>query len=159
MRNFSNLLILTQLDINFNVETRNKNDFKFQPNVQEQLGPFLTKKKFLQGWQKKSTSKVERFRKVSCSLARLSRNTDPENLFGFWERRCSKNYQVLWEKLQTTTFPRRKKTISQKTTSEATWYNFLPYKRRQSQVNLQIICKLFIFETVCDVRQVSKRSF
>lgn len=53
MRNFSNLLILTQLDINFNVETRNKNDFKFQPNVQEQLGPFLTKKKFLQGWEKK----------------------------------------------------------------------------------------------------------
>ena len=111
MRNFSNLLILTQLDINFNVETRNKNDFKFQPNVQEQLGPFLTKKRFLQGWKKKSTSKVERFRKVSCSLARLSRNTDPENLFGFWERQRSKNYQVLWEKLQTTTFPRRKKTL------------------------------------------------
>ena len=112
MRNFSNLLILTQLDINFNVETRNKNDFKFQPNVQEQLGPFLTKKKFLQGWEKKkTTSKVETFRKVSCSLARLSRNTDPENLFGFWERQRSKNYQVLWEKLQTTTFPRRKKTL------------------------------------------------
>lgn len=112
MRNFSNLLILTQLDINFNVEMRNKNDFKFQPNVQEQLGPFLTKKKFLQGWEKKkTTSKVETFRKVSCSLARLSRNTDPENLFGFWERQRSKNYQVLWEKLQTTTFPRRKKTL------------------------------------------------
>lgn len=74
-----------QLEINFNVQTRNTNDFKFQPNVQEQLGTFLTKKKFPQraGKTKKSTSNVERFRKVSCSLARLRRNTDPENLFGF----------------------------------------------------------------------------
>lgn len=112
MWNFSNLLILMQLDINFNVETRNKNDFKFHSNVQEQLGTFLTKKKFPQRvGKKKSTSKVERFRKAACSLARLRRNTDPENLFGFWERQRSKTYQVPWEKLQTTTFTRIKKTL------------------------------------------------
>lgn len=46
MWNFSNLLTFTQLDINLNVETKSKNDFKFQPNVQDQLGTLLTKKKF-----------------------------------------------------------------------------------------------------------------
>lgn len=37
-----------QLDINLNVDTKSKNDFKFQPNVQDQLGTLLTKKKFTQ---------------------------------------------------------------------------------------------------------------
>lgn len=43
---FSSLLTFMQLDINLNVETKSKNDFKFQPNVQDQPGTLLTKKTF-----------------------------------------------------------------------------------------------------------------